>query len=56
MRSCIHDLGLSKPVATAGIGYPLGTRAHAPNENIVIDKFVKGAKHSARILGMFGAR
>jgi acetylornithine deacetylase/succinyl-diaminopimelate desuccinylase-like protein len=47
----LHDLEL--PVATAGIGYP-GTRAHAPNENIVIDYFVKGAKHSARILGMFG--
>ncbi|GMR11447.1 MAG: M20/M25/M40 family metallo-hydrolase [Anaerolineae bacterium] len=47
----IHDLGL--PVATAGIGYP-GTQAHAPNENIVIDNFVKGAKHTARILGKFG--
>jgi len=43
----IHDLGL--PVATAGIGYP-GTRAHAPNENIVIDNFVLGVKHTARIL------
>ncbi|MFQ5922379.1 MAG: M20/M25/M40 family metallo-hydrolase [Anaerolineales bacterium] len=47
----IHELGL--PVATAGIGYP-GTRAHAPNENIVIDNFVMGAKHTARILGKFG--
>ncbi|MFQ5941932.1 MAG: M20/M25/M40 family metallo-hydrolase [Anaerolineales bacterium] len=47
----LHDLGL--PVATAGIGYP-GTRAHAPNENIVIDNFVKGARHTARILGEFG--
>ena len=46
----IHYLGL--PVAMAGIGYP-GTRAHAPNENIVIDKFVKGAKHTARILSGF---
>ena len=48
----LHELGL--PVATAGIGYP-GTRAHAPNENIVIDNFVRGAKHTARILGKFGA-
>lgn len=48
----IHDLGL--PVATAGIGYP-GTNAHAPNENIVIDNFVLGARHTARILGYFGA-
>lgn len=46
----IHDLGL--PVATAGIGYP-GAKAHAPNENIVIDHFVMGAQHTARILGKF---
>ena len=47
----LHELRL--PVATAGIGYP-GTRAHAPNENIVIDNFVMGSKHTARILGNFG--
>lgn len=47
----IHGLGL--PVATAGIGYP-GSNAHAPNENIVIDNFVLGARHTARILGYFG--
>jgi acetylornithine deacetylase/succinyl-diaminopimelate desuccinylase-like protein len=48
----IHGLGV--PVATAGIGYP-GSNAHAPNENIVIDNFVKGARHTARVLGYFGA-
>ena len=48
----LHELEL--PVATAGIGYP-GTRAHAPNENIVIEHFVRGAKHTARVLGEFGA-
>ena len=48
----IHGLGL--PVATAGIGYP-GSNAHAPNENIVIDNFVRGVRHTARILGYFGA-
>jgi acetylornithine deacetylase/succinyl-diaminopimelate desuccinylase-like protein len=46
----VHDLGM--PVATAGIGYP-GSQAHAPNENIVLDHFVKGAKHTARILAEF---
>jgi len=39
----VHDLGL--PVATAGLGYP-ETRAHAPNENIRIDHYLKHAKHS----------
>jgi acetylornithine deacetylase/succinyl-diaminopimelate desuccinylase-like protein len=43
---------LRMPVATAGIGYP-GSQAHAPNENIVLEHFVKGAKHTARIIGAF---
>lgn len=46
----VHDLKL--PVATAGIGYP-GTNAHAPNENIRLDLYLKGAKHIARILHEF---
>jgi len=46
----IHDLGL--PVATAGLGYP-GTRAHAPNENIRLDLYLKHAKHVARIVSQF---
>lgn len=46
----LHDLGLT--VVTAGLGYP-GTKAHAPNENIVIDHYLKHAKHVARILGEF---
>lgn len=44
---------LNVPVATAGLGYP-GTQAHAPNENIRLDLYLKGAKHIARILGEFG--
>lgn len=48
----VHDLRL--PVATAGIGYP-GTLAHAPNENIRLDLYLKGAKHIARILKEFAA-
>ena len=46
----IHELKV--PVATAGVGYP-GSNAHAPNENLVIDLFLKGVKHTTRILGRF---
>jgi acetylornithine deacetylase/succinyl-diaminopimelate desuccinylase-like protein len=48
----IQDLGI--PVATAGVGNP-GSQAHAPNENMVIDNFVNGVRHTARILSEFGA-
>jgi len=48
----IHHLKV--PVATAGVGYP-NSRAHAPNENLVIDNFVDGVKHTARVLVNFGA-
>jgi acetylornithine deacetylase/succinyl-diaminopimelate desuccinylase-like protein len=40
------------PIVTAGLGYP-GSQVHAPDENIVIDHFVWGVKHTARILGKF---
>ncbi|HJR81858.1 MAG TPA: M20/M25/M40 family metallo-hydrolase [Anaerolineales bacterium] len=46
----VHDLGL--PVATAGLGHP-DTRAHAPNENIRVDLYLKHARHMARILKEF---
>jgi len=44
---------LNLPVVTTGIGYP-GGNAHAPDENIRIDLYLKGAKHIARILEAFG--
>lgn len=44
---------LHLPVATTGIGYP-GGNAHAPDENIRIDLYLKGAKHMARIIQAFG--
>ncbi len=45
---------LKLPVATAGVGYP-GGQAHAPNENMVIEHFLTGTKHTARIIeGMAG--
>jgi acetylornithine deacetylase/succinyl-diaminopimelate desuccinylase-like protein len=46
----VHDLGL--PVAMAGIGHP-GTLAHAPNENVRLDLYLKHAKHVVRILDEF---
>jgi acetylornithine deacetylase/succinyl-diaminopimelate desuccinylase-like protein len=48
----VHELGL--PVATAGLGYP-DTRAHAPNENIRIDLYLKHARHMVRVIREFGA-
>lgn len=44
---------LKVPVAMAGVGYP-GSRAHAPNEHLVLDHFVSGTKHTARIIQAFG--
>ncbi len=46
----VHDLEL--PVATAGLGHP-DTRAHAPNENIRIDLYLKHARHMARVFKEF---
>lgn len=46
----IHDLKV--PVATAGISYPKAN-IHAPNENIVIDNFVSGVRHTVRIMTEF---
>jgi acetylornithine deacetylase/succinyl-diaminopimelate desuccinylase-like protein len=43
---------LNLPIATSGISYP-GTQAHAPNENIRVDLYLKGAKHITRILRNF---
>jgi acetylornithine deacetylase/succinyl-diaminopimelate desuccinylase-like protein len=45
---------LKLPVVTAGVGHP-GAQAHAPNENLRLDLYLKGAKHIARILEAFGA-
>ncbi|MEE9514092.1 MAG: M20/M25/M40 family metallo-hydrolase [Anaerolineales bacterium] len=44
--------GLKVPVATAGISYPKAN-AHAPNENVVIDNFVSGVRHTVRIMHAF---
>jgi acetylornithine deacetylase/succinyl-diaminopimelate desuccinylase-like protein len=48
----IHELKV--PVATAGISHP-DTRAHAPDENMRIDLYLKHAKHVVRLLARFGS-
>ena len=49
-HSFIHILGL--PIATAGLGYA-DTRAHAPDENLRVDHYLKHSKHVVRILEAF---
>jgi len=44
---------LGVPVVSAGVGYS-DSRAHAPNENVDLDYFVKGIRHTARIIAAFG--
>ena len=46
----IEHLGV--PVATAGLGYP-ETRAHAPDENLIVEHYRAHARHVARILDAF---
>lgn len=46
----VHLLGM--PVVAAGIGYP-GAKIHAPNENMRLDDFIKGIRHTAHILCRF---
>jgi len=48
----IHTLGL--PTADCGVGYP-ESRIHAPDENIRLADFVRGAQHVAAILERFAA-
>ncbi len=47
-----HHLHL--PIVTAGVGHP-EAGAHAPNENLRLDLYLKGAQHITRILKAFGA-
>ena len=44
---------LNVPVVSAGAGYP-GTQAHAPNENVRLDLYLKAARHIVRIMKEFG--
>ena len=44
---------LHLPIVGAGISYP-GSQIHAPNENLRLDLYLKGARHIARILKIYG--
>ena len=44
---------LKVPVVTGGAGYP-GTLAHAPNENLRLDLYLKHARHMVRFMDAFG--
>jgi acetylornithine deacetylase/succinyl-diaminopimelate desuccinylase-like protein len=44
---------LGVPIISSGAG-DSETRAHAPNESISLDLYVKGAKHFARLLNLMG--
>ncbi len=44
---------LRVPIISSGAG-DSETRAHAPNESISLDLYVKGAKHFARLLNLMG--
>lgn len=46
MASFVQHLGM--PIANVGIGYP-DSGAHAPNEHVRIDDFVRGMKQTARV-------
>ncbi len=46
---------LKVPIVTAGVGTP-DAQIHAPNENMRLDLFVKGAQHTARIVAGFAAQ
>jgi acetylornithine deacetylase/succinyl-diaminopimelate desuccinylase-like protein len=52
--SAIFMKMLNFPIVSSGVGHP-GAQAHAPNENMRLDLYLKGARHIARILTAFGA-
>lgn len=52
--NAIFQKALQVPIVTMGSGYP-GSQAHAPNENVRIDLYLKSARHMARVLRLFGA-
>lgn len=50
----VECVDLNLPIASSGISYP-DAHTHAPNENIRMDLYLKGAKHIARIIEAFGS-
>lgn len=45
---------LGLPITMCGIGYP-GGQVHAPNEHFVMEHYLRGVKHAARIVEGFAA-
>jgi acetylornithine deacetylase/succinyl-diaminopimelate desuccinylase-like protein len=43
---------LQVPIVTAGVGYP-ESLIHAPNENITVENFVLGTRHTALLIASF---
>ena len=50
--SNILQQALNIPIGTLGISHP-DSNAHAPNENIRLDLYLKGAQHLVRVLEKF---
>jgi acetylornithine deacetylase/succinyl-diaminopimelate desuccinylase-like protein len=44
---------LDLPIVASGVAYP-GSQAHAPNENIRLNDFIQGIRHTAYIVEAFG--
>lgn len=49
----VFQHALRVPIVTMGAGHP-GSQAHAPNENVRLDLYLKAARHMARVLEQFG--
>lgn len=50
--NAIIQKAVNAPIALVGVGYP-GAQVHAPNENLRLDLYLKGAQHVTRILDAF---
>jgi acetylornithine deacetylase/succinyl-diaminopimelate desuccinylase-like protein len=50
--NAIIQKAVQAPIALVGVGHP-GAQVHAPNENLRLDLYLKGAQHVARILDAF---
>jgi acetylornithine deacetylase/succinyl-diaminopimelate desuccinylase-like protein len=50
--NAIIQKAIKVPIALVGVGYP-GAQVHAPNENLRLDLYLKGAQHVTRILEAF---